>query len=92
MEQEFGGKTEVPILIVFGNLNALMLSSKELMILAECIDGTGGGRSQKPTGKGQRELRIQRPMVRLLTSGWNYFCFILFFNGLLIQNQIFSST
>lgn len=42
MEQEFGDKTELPILIVFGTLDALMLSSKELMILPEWIIDTGG--------------------------------------------------
>lgn len=41
MEQGFGGKTKLPIFIVFGNLSASMLPSKELVILAEWIRGVG---------------------------------------------------
>lgn len=37
-----GGKAKLPISIVFGNLNALVLPSKEPMTLAESISGIDG--------------------------------------------------
>lgn len=37
-----GGKAKLPISIVFGNLNALVLPSKELMTFAESISGIDG--------------------------------------------------
>lgn len=37
-----GGKAKLPVSIVFGNVNALVLPSEELMTLAESMSGIDG--------------------------------------------------